>query len=207
LTSAQGKLWAELKALDSGRVAARAAVSVEAAGQGESNGTGRRRGGAVYLVRFMDRVYRVAPREEKICGVVPDPELELLLLYYLIHAKEEEAEGRWVSEKELAGGSLFFQGVHALPVQPLIGRFGRDAAGFRRVCAGLQGDALEFGDAAFSFPALPRVPVGLVLWEADVEFPARVTGLFDASLSVHFPPDMVLALVSCVVARIVEAAG
>jgi len=205
--SAREKLWAELRALDSGEVAVRAAVPLQSPTHGEPAGADGLPKRAAYLLRFMDRMYRVDPWEETIGGSGGDSELELLLLCYLVHASEVETQGRWVSEKDLSGGSLFFQGVHALPLQPLVQRFGRRAAQFRALSVRLGGRALEFGDASFSFAALPRVPVGLVLWEEDQEFPARVTALFDASLSAHFPPDVVLALVHCVVKRILEAAG
>jgi len=207
LTSAQEKLWAELRALDSGEVAVRASVSLENPAHGEPGeplGLPQR---AAYLVRFMDRLYRVDPWEETLEGAGLDSELALALLYYLVHASEVQTRGRWVSEKDLPGGSQFFRGVHALALHPLVERFGRDAAGFRRVSTRLGGQALDFGDASSSFTAFPRIPVGFVLWEEDPEFPARVTALVDSSISAHFPPDVVLALVHCAVKRIVEAGG
>jgi hypothetical protein len=42
--------------------------------------------------------------------------------------------------------------------------------------------------------ALPKVPVTLLLWTADDEFPARADLLFDATAPRHLPTDILWAL-------------
>jgi hypothetical protein len=165
-----------------------------------------------YSLDFLDRRYRVEPRTRRIGGaladpLLADPEFELLLLTYLNQASDVAAEGAWISEKDLPGGSQFFRGPHALPLQPLLARFGDDTPAFRRGSEALGGSSLPYGDAAYAFSALPRIPAGCVLWAADEEFPARVNMLFDRSLSRHLPLDAVLALVHCLSLRLLEAAG
>jgi hypothetical protein len=202
--SARGKLWTELKALDPYQVAARAAVSFDHGG--------REDGESIYTVRFLDRDFSVSLSREIVAAGAEgsgedtgsDGNYDLLLLTYLVHACNTPIQHRWISEKDLPGGSLFFQGIHALPLNSLAERFGSDAPGFREACRRIGGKALSYGDASFSFLALPRVPLGLVLWEKDEEFPARVTALFDRSLPSHFPLDVVLSLVHCTVRRIMR---
>jgi hypothetical protein len=110
-----------------------------------------------------------------------------------------------VSERQLPGGSLFFQGPHALPLAPLLRRFGADGEAFRRVCLGLGGRPIEFGDAGFAFQALPFIPLAVILWIADEEFPARAGMLFDPTAADHLPLDLLLALAHAVVARLETA--
>jgi hypothetical protein len=154
----------------------------------------------------------VHPPSERIAGplqdqLLEDPEFELLALTYLIQAQELPLDGKWISEKDLPGGSTFFRGPHALPVQPLLGRFGNDLEAFRRAGLALGGQGLQFGDAAFRFATLPRIPTACVLWRQDEEFPARITMMFDRTLARQLPLDVVLALVHCLGARLLETAG
>jgi len=195
-TSARARLWQALAALEPAEVGRRTLATAEPSG---------------YSLTFLDRRYRVEPEAGRIGGPQADPlladaEFELLLLTYLTQAAEIPTEGTWISEKDLPGGSLFFRGPHALPLQPLLARFGEDLPGFRRAAEMLGGTALAYGDAAYSFPALPRVPAGCLLWVRDEEFPARAGLLFDRSLARHLPLDVVLALAHCLVLRLLEGA-
>jgi hypothetical protein len=53
-------------------------------------------------------------------------ELRLLILQYLVEAKELPLAGNWVTEKELKNGEMFYRGVHSLEMfkNPLEERFG-----------------------------------------------------------------------------------
>lgn len=187
-------LWRELDNRPSGDICPRALVTCSPDG--------------VYSLPFLDTVFRILPGERKILpgregGETAEDELILLFLHYLLNAKELPLSARWVSEKELTGGSLFFQGPHRIPVHPLIERYGADTASFLKRGEFLGGSTMEYGDASLCFPALPRIPAGFVMWEADEEFPANATVLFDASIESHMALDVILALVNQMVKRIV----
>jgi hypothetical protein len=196
-TAGRARLWRALAAQDPAEVSRRTLAAAEPGG---------------YSLDFLNRRYRVEPEAGRIGGPQADPlladaEFELLVLTYLTQAAGTSPEGTWVSEKDLPGGSLFFRGPHALPLEPLLARFGEDLAGLRRAAEGLGGSALPYGDAAYGFTVLPRIPAGCVLWARDEEFPARVNMLFDRSLARHLPLDVVLALAHCLVLRLLEAAS
>ncbi len=164
-----------------------------------------------YLIAFMGKQY-VASLEEQIIGgperdpLVQDVEFMLLLLVYLLHAQDMPLVGKWVSEKEIPGGDLFFKGPHALPVQPLATRFGNDVEAFIKASNACGGKLIpEYGDAAFEFQALPNIPLVCILWAADDEFPARVSFLFDPSIQSQLPVDVILALVRCVAINLLQA--
>jgi hypothetical protein len=196
-TSGRARLWQTLAAMEAAGVCRRSLAEAEPGG---------------YSLAFLERRYRVEPEPGRIGGpqadpLVPDAEFELLLLTYLTQAAEIPLAGSWISEKDLPGGSLFFRGPHALPLQPLLSRFGADLPAFRRAAEGLGGGALQYGDAAYGFTALPRIPAACLLWAGDEEFPARAGMLFDRSLARHLPLDVVLALAHCLVLRLLESAG
>jgi hypothetical protein len=159
----------------------------------------------------MDKEYHIYPNEERVEGpvgdvLVSDSEFILLLLTYLISAQDVFFGGRWVSERDLPGGELFFRGPHQLPTTNLIARFGKDPEKFLAIGKALGGKRLpEYGDVGLEFQVLPKVPIACVLWAEDEEFPARLSFLFDPSLASHFPLDVVLALVRCMVKNLLES--
>nr|NIP92808.1 DUF3786 domain-containing protein [Akkermansiaceae bacterium] len=55
----------------------------------------------------------------------------------------------------------------------------------------LGGWALSFGDASVELLPLPRIPVSLILWKGDDEFPSRADLLFDSSCEMHLPLDII----------------
>ena len=186
------KLWSDLKNLDPIDVTRR---------------TGSRHLDGMYIVEFMKGEYEIDPAKSLIKAPETHPlrggELELLLLAYLVDAKNIDVTGRWISEKEIPGGSLFFAGPHKMPLDPIASRYGNDPGAFIERAVELGGKPLEYGDASAAFDALPRIPVAFVLWEADDEFPAEVTVMFDETVSKHIPVDVCLALVGSTVGFLV----
>lgn len=59
-------------------------------------------------------------------------------------------------------------------------------------------------DLSFQVMALPRIPVQVLLWLADEDFPARITFLFDATIEEHLPLDVIFGLVSELCFRLEE---
>ncbi len=166
-----------------------------------------------YVMPILDGVYLVAPEEKKIfCmrgGSCREESLRdyfyLMALLYLLDAKPGEPVRKWISEKELKGGTTFFRGPHALQVEELIQAFGKDAGAFGRAGARLGGVELLFGDKSFALTVFPKVPLAYVLWEEDAEFPCRVTVMFDATIQDHFSLDGIWCMVAEVSRRLVEA--
>ncbi|MBF0538534.1 MAG: DUF3786 domain-containing protein [Nitrospirae bacterium] len=97
---------------------------------------------------------------------------------------------RLVPPEGLKGGEMFFKGAHALPLDKLAARFGADRDGFLDRGIALGGEVVSLGDVAIRVSPFPRVPVVLILWLKDDEFPARVNLLFDSTCEFHLPLDM-----------------
>jgi hypothetical protein len=112
------------------------------------------------------------------------------ILHYLLHAQSLPASGQWVAPGDLASGQLYFRGSHILPTEPLAKAYGDALERFRARGKALGGHALDYGDAAVRLLPLPRLPVALVLWRGDDEFPARASLLFDATCEGHVAADI-----------------
>ena len=52
----------------------------------------------------------------------------------------------------------------------------------RRACLSAGGQEIKAGDAAFEFRAFPQVPLRLVFWDQDEDFPASLQILVDRNI-------------------------
>ena len=106
----------------------------------------------------------------------------LALLWYLTTAKDIPATGRLIRPIDVKGGQRFFAGTHVLPLDRIQEKYGKDKPGFVERGLKYGADIAKFGDAAITLYPLPRVPVTLILWLQDEEFPARATLFFDSTV-------------------------
>jgi len=167
-------------------------------------------GGPGYEVTFLNARYRVDPVAESVHEIEPRAgralakSFQILLIGYLLVESAPQLAGNTITEKELPGGPTFFRGPHELPVGPIAERFGDDPDGFESRGIELGGERAEHGDRAVRLWPFAEIPVTLILWLADDEFPASVTTLFDASLAGWLSLDMVFLLMGAVTERFVE---
>jgi hypothetical protein len=116
---------------------------------------------------------------------------DLACLWYLGKAKNKPLLGKLVSPASLSGGEIFQKGTHVLPLDQIALKFGNDVEGFYKRGLELGGQQLEHGDASLLLHPFPRVPVTMILWESDDEFPARLDMFFDVTCEQHLPTDVI----------------
>lgn len=179
------KAWDALERLEPGDVVKRASVSYNE---------------GAYILRSLGMDFKISPGKRTIESL--DPAGEILVkkfgyffnhsaLWYLVNAKEIEPTGRHLKPESLKGGAVFFRGTHKLPLDGIANKYGSDRDGFLEKAETLGGKALgDFGDAAVELYPLPRLPVTLILWLQDEEFPPRADLLFDSSCEIHLPLDI-----------------
>ncbi len=126
----------------------------------------------------------------------------LFLLYYLMQSTPQTSDGQWVSEKDLTGGAAFFRGPHTVPTSYIIKAFGLNLDKFKDRCRVLEGKAVSMGDAAFRFEITDKIPVTVIYWLGDEDFPSEANLLFDKTIEKHLPLDIVWALAVSVCRRL-----
>jgi hypothetical protein len=119
----------------------------------------------------------------------------LMVLIYLLEAKDLKPAHTWVSEKDLKGGATFFRGPHHLHVEELEALYGRDPENFLQAGKRLGGSEILFGDRGFALEVFPKVPLAYVLWKGDEEFPPRINVMFDPTVDSHLPLDVIWCMV------------
>jgi hypothetical protein len=162
----------------------------------------------VYHLRYL-----IIPETKKILraewnGQIVEEELHpfftLMVLVYLTGAKEIKPERRWVSEKDLKGGSNFFQGPHSLQVRELEVLYGKDPETFLKAGRRLGGTEIFYGDKAFVLEVFPRIPLAYLLWKGSEEFPPKIRILFDSTIQSHLPLDIIWCMVAETSRRLAE---
>lgn len=194
------QFWDRLRDMDPQEVCRRAGASYDRT----------RRGCAL---RILNVDYLVLPEERLIERLGPPPadgkapgfHLYFIAVHYLLNAQERPLVGDMVTPKELRDGELFFSGgSHTPNLKPLVQRFDGQREALWKAAEAIGGRRADYGDAAVEVPALPRVPVTLVLWFGDEEFGGRASVLFDRGVDQHLPIEGLLPVISETVKRLTQ---
>lgn len=118
-----------------------------------------------------------------------EPETIYWLLTHYADAESVPLTNELIPYNKLPGGYAFFGAFRELAINPLKRVFGDNISDFEECCLHFDGTEHSFGDISFSMPALPLVPITLVLWEKSEEFPARCSILYDSSASHYLPTE------------------
>ena len=124
---------------------------------------------------------------------------QILVLHYLTNTTTRPEEGRLITYKELPGGNIYIQPFTNRAIRPLVQLFGNRAERLVEVAGKIGGSAVKHGDAAVCIPVFPRIPVTLVVWAGDDEFPSSGNILFDASAPAFLHTEDYAVLASFVV--------
>jgi hypothetical protein len=181
------RLWDALRQADPGEITGRALVEYDSE---ES----------VYVVPFLHTAVLCYPETEEIevLGRLghfsKDFQLNLVILHYLLSARDKPLANKWVSEKDLPGGGLFFTAAHALPMESLTGAFDARLGLMEGLC--------------YRFRILPRIPILIIFWIRDEEFEPSSHILFDETIGAHLNSlDLVYALVNVFLDVLLDSAA
>jgi hypothetical protein len=187
MSSGEERLWEILKGLKPEDVCIRT-------GAGFDDNTG------CYIIKSFGWEISLSPGDKKISGDNPDSDTllkrlgyfsSLSILSYLSTAKDVPLTGQLVNPVNLRGGQLFFRGTHILPLDKLSEKYNDTSEVFINKGIELGGKAQDHGDASIMLFPLPRVPVILILWQGDKEFPPDASILFDSTCEIHLPIDII----------------
>ena len=167
-----------------------------------------------YTLPVLNQDYLILPHQRRIerfteGGALTEEDLTkeftLMVLFYLLHAKNIPLARKWISEKDFPGGATFFRGPHALSVDLVEKKYGQNLEGFIEAGKLLGGTPVRFGDKSIALDVFPRIPIIHILWMGDEEFPPKAGVLFDASIESHLTLDVIWIMVNEVNRRLVEA--
>jgi hypothetical protein len=128
---------------------------------------------------------------------------EILLLHYLHGAWSSGGavmEGEWIAFQEIPDGRFYLDAFQRRAKNPLVQNFGHNPEQLLELAtASFGATPFEQGDCSMVVTVLPLVPVALVLWRGDEEFPPEGSILFDRSVSKFLSAEDVAWLAGMVV--------
>ena len=108
---------------------------------------------------------------------------QVLLLHYLNGSKGSEIVGKWIAYQEVPDGKFYLDAFLRRAKNPMVQGFGNQPELLVKLATEVY-DArpLDQGDLSVVVQAFPFVPVALIIWKGDDEFPPEGTILFDRSI-------------------------
>lgn len=169
--------------------------------------------GGLFTLRFLGAEVAIRFPELEFDADLPlPPHVRALLVYYLAISDGSEPNGDWTAFADLPNGRFYSRAFQGYSGDALARRLGERAIELAEAVESLGGRSLARdelatnADAAWVLPALPRVPVAIVWWDSDDEFPARAELLFDSTAARHLPTDGCAVLGSWLTARLIAEA-
>ncbi len=154
--------------------------------------------------------------------VIPHPEIEVrwadppqempswqkaVILHYLERAPGVQLSGNLVTFQEVESGAFYLPIFKARVLAPLIEAFGRQPDSMVEAAKrSFNGEERAHGHRSVTIFAFPYVPITLVLWEGDEEFPPDGTLLYDSTVSEYLSTEDITLVSEILVRGLIEAA-
>lgn len=117
----------------------------------------------------------------------------VLLIHYLLGTWSSNGApltGDWIAYQEIPDGRFYLEAFLKRARNPLVQGFGENPGLLRTLAARNYGaQPFDHGDVSVLIRALPLVPLVLILWEGDDEFPPEGNILFDRNISRIFSAE------------------
>ncbi len=159
------------------------------------------------IIDFLNQPYLIKLPDAEVLpvagGDTPMRE-KILILHYFIRAKGTPLSNKVIAYKELPEGANYFPVFFKRAIKPLIDYFGSEPQRLVEVAGTLKARKADFGDAAVTINAFVRVPVTIVLWKGDDEFPPNGNVMFDSTISDYLSTDDINALCEIMAWRLVR---
>jgi hypothetical protein len=161
-------------------------------------------GAASMVLRFLDREVSLAwpDLEASVQGtgeMIPIQQ-QIILLHYLKGALEAKPAHQWIAYQEIPDGKFYLDAFLRRARNPMVQSFGENPELLVRLATEIyDATSSDMGDHSVVLKPLPKVPVALVLWRGDDEFPPEGNILFDRSITDIFSAEDVAWLAGMVI--------
>ena len=164
-------------------------------------------------ISYYDRLYAIDRETGEIRagdGTAADVSFgPLMSIYHLLwYSKPDAANtGRFVPFRELRNASPFSPAFEKTIAEELARPFDGHLEALLRACEALSGEQIKQGDAGYIFHAFDCMPVMMLFWDGDDEFPAQANLLFDTGITDFTHVETVCAVAGDRIHRLRERAG
>lgn len=162
----------------------------------------------VIIIEYLNQPHQITLPEIDISLKDSEEEVPLkdkiLILHYLTQAKGTPLTNKVIAYKELPEGTSYFPTFYKRAVKPLLDYFGKEPHLLMDTAAKLGGQETDYGDTSVTINAFCRVPITLVLWRGDEEFPPEGNILFDSTIPDYLSTEDINVLCEAIAWRLVK---
>jgi hypothetical protein len=163
----------------------------------------------IITVEFLNQPYQVTLPDVEVSladseAGIPASD-KILILHYLTLAEGVPLSGKLIAFQELPEGASYLRTFSKRSIEPLVKYFSEEPERLLELARRLGGQKVDYGDVAVKINGFRMVPVTLVLWRGDEEFPPRGNILFDSTISEYLSTYDITVLCDAIVWRLVRA--
>ena len=163
---------------------------------------------AIITVEFLNQAYQVTLPDIDVALVGGGAEVpisdKILILHYLTLASGVPLSHKMIAFQELPEGASYLRTFSKRSIEPLAKYFGGETKRLIEVAKRLGGRKADYGDTAVTINGFKLVPVTLVLWGGDEEFPPRGNILFDSTIPEYLSTYDITVLCDAIIWRLVR---
>jgi hypothetical protein len=119
---------------------------------------------------------------------------KILILHYFTKATGTPLSGKMITYKELHEGINYYPTFFKRTINPIINNFQDRPQKLVKAAQLLGGHKSDYGDTAVTINAFPQVPLTIVLWRGDKEFPPEGNIMFDSTIQEYLPTEDITIL-------------
>jgi hypothetical protein len=154
--------------------------------------------GDEYHISLSDKTVRYPDRQDVYSF------LAVLLLHYLVNAKDVELTGKLLSFRELEGGDVYYPAFCARGINKITNAFGTKPGLLKEAGESFGAKEGKHGDVSIVLEVFPRIPVTVILWGGDEEVSPSSNMLFDSSIKELLPTEDVAVIGSFVASALIK---
>ncbi len=151
-----------------------------------------------HVVTIGDKIDVVCTNDSK---EVPLPE-KIVILHYLLRADGSKLTGNLINFRQIPDGHFYYSAFQKRATDPLRLTFGGNPKALLDCGIELGATPSKYGDYSIRVGVLPRVPLILVVWKGDDEFPPEASILFDDSIVNYLPVEDIAVISGMTVYRL-----
>ena len=163
--------------------------------------------GQVIVIKFLSSEYSITCAMNRTAtNYLPDIEItsaqekvgtetKITILHYLITSKASKGTpltGKLVDFRQVPGGNFYYSTLIKLVHKPFLETFGEKPQVFVSAGKSIGGNEADFKDFSMKFQVFPNVPVIVVLYKGDEEFPPDCKFLFDSNIVDYLSAEGIL---------------
>jgi len=119
---------------------------------------------------------------------------KIILCHYLLGSDGSRLTNNLINFRQIPDGHFYFSAFQKRATEPLLMTFGNAPETLLQCGEKIGAVVAQYGDFSITVPALPKIPITLVLWKGDDEFPPEASILFDETIMKYLPVEDVAVI-------------